>query len=62
MTAVQRQSFPISGARIITKASSSFAQSRSAALILAMAAIAGAMGGIVVGALRDRSVKQPTAA
>jgi uncharacterized protein involved in exopolysaccharide biosynthesis len=55
MTAVQRQSFPISSARVITKASASFAQTRSASLILALAAMAGALCGIAMGALRDRS-------
>jgi hypothetical protein len=48
MTAVQRQSFPITSARVITKASASFAQTRSASLILALAAMAGALCGIAM--------------
>jgi uncharacterized protein involved in exopolysaccharide biosynthesis len=60
MASVQRQSFPISSGRIITKASSSLAQSRSAGLMLAFAAMLGALAGIGLCALRDRAAGTPS--
>jgi uncharacterized protein involved in exopolysaccharide biosynthesis len=49
MSAVQRQSFPIPSAQVITRASGSLAQGRPAMLILLLAAVLGACAGAVFG-------------
>ena len=54
MAATQRQSFPISSAQIITRATPPLSQSRSAILVLVFASLLGACGGAVVGALNER--------
>lgn len=55
MAATQRQSFPISSAQIITRATPPLSQSRSLILITLMAAMVGAGAGAAIGFLRDRS-------
>lgn len=57
MAAVQRQSFPISTARVITKAVRPLTQSRSSVLILALALFLGGLAGVGMGVLRDRNDK-----
>ncbi len=54
MAATQRQSFPISSAQIITRATPPLAQSRSGALILAFGAVVGACAGAVISYLLER--------
>lgn len=54
MAATQRQSFPISSAQIITRATPPLSQSRSAALILGFAMFAGAIGGGLVSEIKER--------
>ncbi|MEZ5901027.1 MAG: Wzz/FepE/Etk N-terminal domain-containing protein [Hyphomicrobiaceae bacterium] len=62
MAAVQRQSFPISNARVITKAVRPLTQSRSNGLILALALLLGGLAGVGIGILRDRNVNAKAAA
>jgi uncharacterized protein involved in exopolysaccharide biosynthesis len=56
MAAVQRQSFPISNARIITIATPPLAQSRQTGLFILLAAAVGVLAGALAGYLRDRSI------
>ncbi len=56
MAAVQRQSFPISNARIITNATPPLVQSRQTGLFILLAVAVGVLAGTVVGYLRDRSI------
>jgi uncharacterized protein involved in exopolysaccharide biosynthesis len=55
MAVVQRQSFPISNAQIITHATPPLTQSRHTGLLMLLAAMAGVLAGAVIGYLRDRS-------
>jgi uncharacterized protein involved in exopolysaccharide biosynthesis len=60
MTAVQRQSFPIANARIITNATPPLTQSRQTGLLVLLAAMMGILAGTLVGYLRDRSnIRKP---
>lgn len=54
MSAVQRQSFPIAGTKIITRATPPVTPSRSAVLVLAVASVLGLAGGLLLGLARDR--------
>ena len=53
---LQRQSFPISNARVITKAAAPLNSSRPTGLILSLALAVGLMIGAVIGHVRDRAV------
>jgi uncharacterized protein involved in exopolysaccharide biosynthesis len=54
MMAVQKQTYPIANARIITRAAAPLSQSRPTTLLILLAAMAGVLVGALVGVLRDR--------
>lgn len=62
MAATQRQSFPISSAQIITRATPPLSQSRPQLLIASFAALLGAFCGGLVGELQERGKRRGTPA
>jgi polysaccharide biosynthesis transport protein len=55
MTTVQRQSFPVANARIITYATPPLSQSRQTGVLILLAGLGGVLAGALIGYWRDRS-------